>query len=165
VHALLQPLPQFGQGEIRLSLQLPPQILFHRFRRPASWAMGPLRRPLHLARLQLLPPNLLCKTVADTKLFRQLLQADLGPFVCLQKLAPQIIRICFWHRLYLRGEPSNCNLPEFLFLGYNYSGTALEYAQSGGGRLILPAMIAEPLILTRRKADAPRAMSNSDLFS
>ena len=87
--------------------------------------MGPLRRPLHLSRLQLLPPNLFRETVADTKLIRQLLQADLGSFVCLQKLAPQIIRICFWHRLCLRGEIANCNLLQFLFSGYNYLGTAL----------------------------------------
>lgn len=125
MHALLQPLPQFGQSEIRLSLQLPPHILFHRLCRSTRWPMEPLRRSLHLSRLQLLPPNLLRKTVANAKLIRQLLEADLGPFVCLQNLAPQIIRICFWHRLCLRRKIANYNLLHFLFSGYNYSGTAL----------------------------------------
>jgi len=97
MHALLQPLPQFRQGQIRLYLQLPPHILFHRLRRSTGRAMEQLLRPLRLSRLQLLPPNLLCKAVANTELFRQPLETDLGPFVCLQNLAPQIIRICSWH--------------------------------------------------------------------
>jgi len=146
VHACIQSLPQFGQCEIRLSLQLPPQILFHRFRRPAGWSMSPLRRPLHLSRLQLLPPNLLCETIADTKLTRQLFQADLGSFVCLKKLAPQIIRICFWHRLCLRGEIANCNVLQFVFSGYDYLGTALSQtrAQLPVDYVPPPIPLAEP---------------------
>jgi hypothetical protein len=98
VQALLQPLSQFGQRQIGLLLQLHPQELLHRLRHPACRTMDPLRRPLHLPRLQLLPPNLLGKTVANPKLIRYLLQADLSPLVGLQNLAAQIIRICAWHR-------------------------------------------------------------------
>ncbi len=126
MHALTrQPFLQLGLGQVRLLPQPRAQLLLHRGMDATDRTVTPLHRSFLLTWGQLLPPDLLGKPPAHTKLYRQLPQASCSRLIPLQKLAPQIIRIGFRHCLGCT-EFANPKLHHLCYLGYNYLSSALD---------------------------------------
>jgi hypothetical protein len=94
---LLESLLQFGQGAIRLFMQLSQQRRFHGWRYPAHHTMAALRDSSHLLAAQPLTGNLLGPVIADRKQLCQCAQRSLPAIISRQQLASKIIRIGLRH--------------------------------------------------------------------
>ena len=94
---LLESLLQFGQGAIRLFMQLSQQRGFHAWRYPAHHTMAALCDSSHLLAAQPLAGNLLGPVIADRKQLRQCAQRSLPAIIGRQQLATKIIRIGLRH--------------------------------------------------------------------
>jgi hypothetical protein len=78
---LLESIPQFDQGTIRLFAQQAQQLSFHRWRDPTYDAMAALCDTLHLLAAQPLPGYFLGPVITDRKQLRQRAQRTLPAII------------------------------------------------------------------------------------